>query len=153
MTSQAQLKQRDAGKQFDEPESDLAINLQTLKLEITNNQLQQIVTLGQRLQKYSREVKRHNTKKLSVKEKTTYIEEFMKLFPSYYQEWGKKCTAEEIKTIEDILEIMETDHFVKGMTKYLQDKEKQKIIEQKKEKNRGWFSKPKDLTNEEMKEI
>lgn len=46
MTSQAQLKQRDAGKQFDEPEIDLTINLQTLKLEITNNQLQQIVTLG-----------------------------------------------------------------------------------------------------------
>ena len=44
MTSQAKLLQRDPGKQFAEPEIDLGINLETLKLEITNNQLHQIIT-------------------------------------------------------------------------------------------------------------
>lgn len=53
MTSQAKLLQRDPGKQFSEPEIDLSINLETLKLEITNNQLQQIITLGERLQRYT----------------------------------------------------------------------------------------------------
>lgn len=46
MSSQAKLQQRDPGKQFVEPEIDLSISLDTLKLEITNNQLQQIITLG-----------------------------------------------------------------------------------------------------------
>jgi hypothetical protein len=65
MSSQAKLHQRDPGKQFLEPEIDLSINLDTLKLEITNNQLQQIINLAERLQKYNREVKKHNTKVLT----------------------------------------------------------------------------------------
>lgn len=46
MSSQAQLLQREAGKQFKEPEIDLQIGLKTLRLEITNTQLQQIITLA-----------------------------------------------------------------------------------------------------------
>jgi uracil-DNA glycosylase len=53
-------------------------------LEITNNQLQQIITLGERLQKYTMEVKKHNTKTLSHEEKRAYREEFMALFPKYF---------------------------------------------------------------------
>lgn len=46
MSSQAQLLQREAGKQFIEPEIDLQVDLKTLRLEITNTQLQQIITLA-----------------------------------------------------------------------------------------------------------
>lgn len=49
--------------------------------------------------------------------------------------------------------MMDTENFVKRITNYLQDKEKKRIIEERKEKNRGWFSKPKDLTPKEMEEI
>lgn len=65
MSSQAKLLQRESGKQFVEPEIDLSINLETLRLEITNSQLQQIITLGERLQKYQREVKMQNRYKLT----------------------------------------------------------------------------------------
>ena len=56
MSSQAQLLQREAGKQFVEPEIDLQIDLRTLRLEVTNTQLQQIITLAERLQWYTRRV-------------------------------------------------------------------------------------------------
>lgn len=56
MSSQAKLLQREAGRQFVEPEIDLQIDLRTLKLEITNTQLQQIITMGERLQRYTRRV-------------------------------------------------------------------------------------------------
>ena len=57
MSSQARLLQRSAGRQFIEPEINLEIDLSDLKIEITNNQLQQIITLAERLQKYTRRVR------------------------------------------------------------------------------------------------
>jgi hypothetical protein len=65
MTSTARLKQRDPGRQFKEPEIDLGINLETLKLEMSNNQLQQIITLAERLQRFNHELKKNNTQELS----------------------------------------------------------------------------------------
>ena len=116
MTSMAKLLQRDPGKQFSQPELDLGVNLESLKVEITNNQLQQIITLGERLQKYSREVKRHNTKPVTVQEKKEKREQFLKLFPKYLKDWGKEMTLEEMQQLEDILETMEVDNFVKDIT-------------------------------------
>ncbi len=46
MSSQAYLLQREPGKQFIEPEIRLEIDLKTLKIELTNIQLQQIITLA-----------------------------------------------------------------------------------------------------------
>lgn len=49
---------------------------------------------------------------------------------------------------------METDHFVKDINQFLQEKEKERIIKEKTEKNRSWwFGKPKELTAEELAEI
>ena len=47
---------------------------------------------------------------------------------------------------------MDVEEFVEGMKSYLQQKEKEKIVNEKKEKSKGWgwFSKPKELTQEEM---
>jgi hypothetical protein len=67
MSSQAQLLQREPGKQFFEPEISLKIDLKTLRIEITNIQLQQIISLAERLQRYSKKVKEENRVKLSDK--------------------------------------------------------------------------------------
>jgi hypothetical protein len=37
-----------------------------------------------------------------------------------------------MKRLEDILEMLDTDNFTKGITKYLQEKEKKRIIDEKK---------------------
>jgi glycosyltransferase involved in cell wall biosynthesis len=55
------IKDSIKGMEFIDPEIDLSITLENLKIEITNNQLQQMINLGERLQKYSHEVKRNNT--------------------------------------------------------------------------------------------
>lgn len=77
----------------------------------------------------------------------------MMIFPKYFNGWGKNLSETELKKLEDILEMMDTENFVKKITSYLQEKEKKRIIEEKKEKNRGWFSKPKELNSQEMEEI
>jgi hypothetical protein len=46
MTSNMKLLQREPGKQSIAPEIDLYIDFNDLKIEITNKQLQQIITLG-----------------------------------------------------------------------------------------------------------
>jgi hypothetical protein len=51
-----------------------------------------------------------------------------------------------MEQLENILEIMEVENFYKEITDYLQAQEKDRIVKERMEKNRGWFSKPKELT-------
>ena len=111
MTSQAKLQQRDPGKQFTQPEIDLGINLETLHLEITNNQLQQIINIAERLQKYTQEVKRKNTQQLSSEERKKCRMKFAEIFPEYYKTWGKETCPKKMKELETILERMEVEEF------------------------------------------
>ena len=128
MTSQAKLKQRDPGKQFSEPEIDLGINLETLHLEITNNQLQQIISIGERLQKYSQEVKRKNTQELSSEQLRVCKHKFGEIFPDFYTCWGKEMCPEKMKQLEDLLERLEVSEFYSEINAFLQGKEKERIV-------------------------
>lgn len=94
---------RQAGKQFLDPEINLLLDFDELKVKISNEQLQQIVSLGERLQKYQNEVKAQNRKRLTQLELIANRQIFVKLFPKYFQ---KKCSAKETSTIEDILQKM-----------------------------------------------
>lgn len=93
-------------------------------------------------------MKRNTTKILSKDEKKSEKEQFGKLFPAYYNEWGNNMSKQDLGRLEDILEIMEVDYFEEEIKSYLQEKEKERIIKKKKEDNRGWFSKPKELKPE-----
>jgi non-ribosomal peptide synthetase component E (peptide arylation enzyme) len=66
--------------------------LETLKIEITNNQLQQIITLAERLQNYTRMVKLANRHKLTQEEMKKNRDDFLALFPDYYNGWGKNLS-------------------------------------------------------------
>lgn len=50
----------------------------------------------------------------------------------FYKDWGKTLAEADSKRIDDILEIMETEQFVPGIKKYLQDKEMKRIVEERK---------------------
>lgn len=150
MSSNAMLYQREAGKQFEEPEINLQIGFEQLKIEITNQQLQQIVNLSERLQKYTNEVKAQNRKKLTQLEMIANRELFLQIFPKYFE---KTITPQEEAGMDSILEKMEVANFEDGIKKYLMTKQKEKMISEKKEKSRGWFSGPKEITEEEKQEI
>ena len=52
-----------------------------------------------------------------------------------------------------IIQKMEISIFSEGIKKYLQTKEKQRMMNDKKQKSKGWFSGPKELTENEIQEI
>ena len=55
----------------------------------------------------------------------------------------------DLHKFEDIIEVMEVENFMPEIKLYLQTKEKERIIEEKKKSSKGWFSwgsKPKDLS-------
>lgn len=74
-------------------------------------------------------------------------EVFMTLFPKYFQ---KKCSVKEMNTIDQILEKMETVNFEESIKKFLQEKQKQKMIQERIQKSAGWFTGPKELTEQEV---
>ena len=100
MSSKAMLYQREAGKQFIEPEINLKIGFEELKIEITNGQLQQLVTMSERLQKYTNEVKAQNRKRLTQLEMIANRELFLQMFPRYFQ---KTISNEDLMKLESIL--------------------------------------------------
>lgn len=78
--------------------------------------------------------------------------EFIRIFPSFFE---KTISGEDQKVLEGILEKMEVENFKDGIKSYLQAKQKEKMVQDKLNSNKGWFSfsKPKQLTEEEMKQI
>ena len=124
MSSQAQLLQRQPGKQFIQPEINLGIQLDNLKIEITNTQLQQIIILAERLQKYTNKVREENKQKLTAEEMKKNKEYFARIFPDYYIGWGKNLPKEDMQRLQQILQKMQVENFTKDINQYLQAKEK-----------------------------
>jgi hypothetical protein len=93
MTSQAQLLQREPGKQWTQAEIDLQVALEDISMQITNSQLQQIVGLAERLQAYTRKLRDANRAKLLPEEAEANRNAFSALFPTYYDGWGKNTSS------------------------------------------------------------
>lgn len=77
----------------------------------------------------------------------------MRIFPEYYNGWGKNLSEESSQKLDDILQKMQLQNYTNGISKYLQSKEKERIVKEKKDKSRGWFSGPKELTAKQIEEI
>jgi hypothetical protein len=60
---------------------------------VSNTQLQQMITLGERLQKFTKEIKEKNRVKLDKDTMNKYIEEFQALYPEFHNDWGKGMSA------------------------------------------------------------
>lgn len=63
--------------------------------------------------------------------------EFIRIFPSFFE---KTISGEDQKILEGILEKMEVENFKDGIKSYLQTKQKEKMVQDKLNSNKGWFS-------------
>lgn len=151
LNSQATLLQREAGKQFAEPEVDLQIDLRTLRLEVSNSQLQQVITLAERMQRYSRRVAEENRQQLSAEETRANLDFFARIFPDYCNGYGSGLGKADLQRLEQVLEKMEVESFARCMTQHLQEREKERIIRERQEQKKSWwFGKPKELSPQEL---
>jgi hypothetical protein len=154
MTCQAQLLQREPGKQFALAEIDLQVALEDIAIEISNSQLRQIIGLAERLQTYTRKLKEANRATLSPEAAKANREFFNRVFPLYYEGWGKNVSAEDLGRLEEVLEKTEVEVFAKDIQLFLQGRERDRIIKERKEKNKGWwFGKTKELSEQELAEV
>lgn len=79
----AKLLQSQKGN-FTVPETLLQVDMETLKFDVDDRQLQQLITLSEKLQKYKLKVRLSNQAQLSPEQRRELLDQFTTLYSKYY---------------------------------------------------------------------